>query len=151
MPWNEVVVLDSVKLSNKGSHSSSSGISTGIGIVGGGVLVPDILAPRKFCPDHDYDTMKPLVLATWKHNFQVNGQTSRIEKSFICKGYLSHLIKYAICCHKYLGPSTRSQCYTGRISSRPRESRACKWNELGISLRQDQRLFVNDSASTYAF
>ena len=50
-----------------------------------------------------------------------------------------------------LGPSTRSQCYTGRISSRPRESRACKWNELGISLRQDQRLFVNDSASTYAF
>ena len=102
MPWNEVVVLDSVKLSNKGSHSSSSsGISTGIGIVGGGVLVPDILAPRKFCPDHDYDTMKPLVLATWKHNFQVNGQTSRIEKNLICKGYLNHLIKYAIRCHEY--------------------------------------------------
>ena len=103
MPWNEVVVLDSVKLSNKGSHSSSSGISTGIGIVGGGVLVPDILAPRKFCPDHDYDTMKPLVLATWKHNFQVNGQTSRIEKTFpfYCKGYLNHLIKYAIRYTKY--------------------------------------------------
>ena len=42
-----------------------------MGISGGGVLVPDILAPRKFCPDHDVDTMKPLVLATWKHNFQV--------------------------------------------------------------------------------
>ena len=72
VPWNEVIVLDPVKLSTKNSHSGSSGITTGMGIAGGGVLVPDILAPRKFCPDHDYDTMKPLVLATWKHNFQVN-------------------------------------------------------------------------------
>ena len=71
VPWNEVVVLDPVKLSTKGAHSSSTGIGAGMGIAGGGVLVPDILAPRKFCPDHDYDTMKPLVLATWKHNFQV--------------------------------------------------------------------------------
>lgn len=22
------------------------------------------------CPDHDYDIMKPVVLATWKHGFQ---------------------------------------------------------------------------------
>ena len=71
VPWNEVVVLDPVKLSTKGAHSTSTGIGGGMGIAGGGVLVPDILAPRKFCADHDYDTMKPLVLATWKHNFQV--------------------------------------------------------------------------------
>ena len=61
VPWNEVVVLDPVKLSSKGSANGN-----------GGALVPDILAPRKFCPDHDVDTMKPLVLATWKHNFQVH-------------------------------------------------------------------------------
>ena len=62
-------MLDPVKLSTKGVHSTSTGLNQGM--AGGGVLVPDILAPRKYCPDHDYDSMKPLVLATWKHNFQV--------------------------------------------------------------------------------
>ena len=37
-----------------------------------GVLVPDILAPRIPCKDHDFKTMKPLVLATWKHGSQVS-------------------------------------------------------------------------------
>ena len=76
-----------MKLSTKGIHSSSSGINGGMGMAGGGVLVPDILAPRKYCPDHDYDSMKPLVLATWKHNFQVIKMFISIEnvyKILIC-------------------------------------------------------------------
>ena len=57
VPWNEVVVLDPVKL----SRTSETG-----------VLIPDLMTPRKPCKDHDFDLMKPLVLATWKHGFQVN-------------------------------------------------------------------------------
>ena len=83
VPWNEVIVLDPVKLSTKGVQSSSSGINAGIGMAGGGVLVPDILAPRKYCPDHDYDSMKPLVLATWKHNFQVKSIYSLLFFNFL--------------------------------------------------------------------
>ena len=65
MPWNEVIVLDPVKLS-KTSES--------------GVLVPDILAPRIPCQDHDFNSMKPLVLATWRHGSQ--GQVP-LERSSI--------------------------------------------------------------------
>ena len=61
VPWNEVVVLDPIKL----SKASTSG-----------VLVPDILAERKPCPQHNSQKMKPLVFATWKHGFQV-GSTRR--------------------------------------------------------------------------
>ena len=56
VPWNEVVVLDPVKLSRTTET---------------GVLIPDMMTPRKPCKDHDFDYMKPLVLATWKHGFQV--------------------------------------------------------------------------------
>ena len=56
VPWNEVVVLDPVKL----SRTSETG-----------VLISDLMTPRKPCKDHDFDYMKPLVLATWKHGFQV--------------------------------------------------------------------------------
>jgi hypothetical protein len=56
VPWNEVVVLDPVKLSRTTET---------------GVLIPDLMTPRKPCKDHDFDYMKPLVLATWKHGFQV--------------------------------------------------------------------------------
>ena len=65
VPWNEVIVLDPVKLS-KTSES--------------GVLVPDILAPRVPCQDHDFNRMKPLVLATWRHGSQ--GQVP-LERSSI--------------------------------------------------------------------
>ena len=56
VPWNEVIVLDPVKL----SKTSDTGF-----------VIPDILAPRIPCKDHDFNTMKPLVLATWKHGSQV--------------------------------------------------------------------------------
>ena len=61
VPWNEVVVLDPIKL----SKASTSG-----------VLVPDILAERKPCPQHNSQKMKPLVFATWKHGFQVGSTFS---------------------------------------------------------------------------
>lgn len=28
------------------------------------------ISPPQACMAHDYDTMKPVVLATWKHGFQ---------------------------------------------------------------------------------
>ena len=64
VPWNEVVVLDPVKLSRTTET---------------GVLIPDLMTPRKPCKDHDFDYMKPLVLATWKHGFQVNFYPNEVE------------------------------------------------------------------------
>ena len=68
VPWNEVIVLDPVKL----SRTSDSGF-----------VVPDILAPRVPCKDHDFNTMKPLVLATWKHGSQgqMPGKSSILVES----------------------------------------------------------------------
>ena len=57
VPWNEVVVLDPVKLSKRIQGN-------------GAVVVPDLLADRKPCPQHDSAKMRPLVFATWKHGFQ---------------------------------------------------------------------------------
>lgn len=50
VPWNEVIILDTVSMS-----------------------VDDEKAPARFslpCNSHDYDSMKPLILATWQHGFQ---------------------------------------------------------------------------------
>ena len=46
-------------------------------------MVPDILAPRVPCKDHDFNTMKPLVLATWKHGSQgqMPGKSSILVES----------------------------------------------------------------------
>ncbi|KAF8782814.1 Teneurin-m like protein [Argiope bruennichi] len=50
VPWNEIVVIDKVILSLEDEK------------------------PQEYksllCLDHDYDNMKPVVLATWKHGFQ---------------------------------------------------------------------------------
>ena len=50
VPWNEIIVIDRVQLSidDRGSDAQKYAI----------------------CMDHDYDAMKPTVLATWKHTFQ---------------------------------------------------------------------------------
>ncbi|KAJ2950358.1 hypothetical protein O0L34_g8599 [Tuta absoluta] len=50
VPWNEVVIIDSVVM-------TTADEKTGMG-------------PPQACLAHDYDTMKPVVLATWKHGFQ---------------------------------------------------------------------------------
>ncbi|KAL4707465.1 hypothetical protein ACJJTC_000109 [Scirpophaga incertulas] len=50
VPWNEVVIIDEVVM----TMSEEKG---GMG-------------PPQACLAHDYDAMKPVVLATWKHGFQ---------------------------------------------------------------------------------
>ena len=63
-----MIVLDPVKL----SKTSDTGF-----------VVPDILAPRVPCKDHDFNSMKPLVLATWKHGSQgqMPGKSSILVES----------------------------------------------------------------------
>lgn len=50
VPWNEVVIIDTVVMSMTEDKSISATPHT--------------------CFSHDYDTMKPVVLASWKHGFQ---------------------------------------------------------------------------------
>lgn len=50
VPWNEVVIIDTVVMTTQ-EHKSLSGF------------------PHT-CFSHDYDNMRPVVLATWKHGFQ---------------------------------------------------------------------------------
>ncbi|XP_050362542.1 teneurin-m isoform X6 [Nymphalis io] len=50
VPWNEVVIIDEVTM-------TTSDEKGGVG-------------PPQACLAHDYDAMKPVVLATWKHGFQ---------------------------------------------------------------------------------
>lgn len=49
-PWNEVVIIDTVTMSTSEDKQPTNLVHT--------------------CFSHDYDTMKPVVLATWKHGFQ---------------------------------------------------------------------------------
>ncbi|KAJ0179603.1 hypothetical protein K1T71_005315 [Dendrolimus kikuchii] len=50
VPWNEVVIIDSVIMTTADEKSG--------------------MGPPQACLAHDYDAMKPVVLATWKHGFQ---------------------------------------------------------------------------------
>lgn len=50
VPWNEVIIINTVIMSMNEDKSLSSTPHT--------------------CFSHDYDTMKPVVLASWKHGFQ---------------------------------------------------------------------------------
>uniref|UniRef100_A0A182V2R3 Teneurin-2 n=1 Tax=Anopheles merus TaxID=30066 RepID=A0A182V2R3_ANOME len=50
VPWNEVVIIDTVVMSTSDDKSHHG--------------------PPHTCFSHDYDLMKPVVLATWKHGFQ---------------------------------------------------------------------------------
>ncbi|XP_045492328.1 teneurin-m isoform X2 [Colias croceus] len=50
VPWNEVVIIDEVVMTTSDEKSGTG--------------------PPAACLAHDYDLMKPVVLATWKHGFQ---------------------------------------------------------------------------------
>ncbi|XP_072394437.1 teneurin-m isoform X1 [Diabrotica undecimpunctata] len=50
VPWNEVVIIENVVMTTGEERTIS--------------IIPQP------CSSHDYDTMKPVVLATWKHGFQ---------------------------------------------------------------------------------
>lgn len=47
VPWNEVIIIDTVVMSTSEDKSLMTAAHT--------------------CVSHDYDTMKPVVLASWKH------------------------------------------------------------------------------------
>ncbi|ODN01413.1 Teneurin-m [Orchesella cincta] len=51
VPWNEVVIMDTVTM---------------------GAVEDRVLFFAQPCDSHDYEVMKPVVLATWKHGFQGN-------------------------------------------------------------------------------
>ena len=75
VPWNEVVVLDPVLLSRSGTNAAyGAGTSSQSNYFGIFSTEPSSksLAPMTTCQDHDFTKMKPLVLATWKHGFQVS-------------------------------------------------------------------------------
>ena len=63
VPWNEVVVLDPVVMSRSPHEAGFRGKGGGVGT--------DAYSIEAACEDHDFDQMKPLVLATWNHGFQV--------------------------------------------------------------------------------
>ncbi|XP_013175094.1 PREDICTED: teneurin-3 isoform X1 [Papilio xuthus] len=50
VPWNEVVIIDEVVMTTSDEKGGTG--------------------PPQACLAHDYDAMKPVVLATWKHGFQ---------------------------------------------------------------------------------
>ncbi|CAK1544761.1 unnamed protein product [Leptosia nina] len=50
VPWNEVVIIDEVIMTTSDEKGG--------------------MGPPQACLAHDYDAMKPVVLATWKHGFQ---------------------------------------------------------------------------------
>ncbi|XP_048481184.1 teneurin-m isoform X4 [Plutella xylostella] len=50
VPWNEVVIIDEVVMTTADDKAN--------------------MGPPQACLAHDYDAMKPVVLATWKHGFQ---------------------------------------------------------------------------------
>ncbi|OWR52466.1 putative odd Oz protein [Danaus plexippus plexippus] len=50
VPWNEVVIIDEVVMTTADEKGN--------------------MGPPQACLAHDYDAMKPVVLATWKHGFQ---------------------------------------------------------------------------------
>ncbi|XP_034250662.1 teneurin-m isoform X4 [Thrips palmi] len=55
VPWNEVVVIDTVVMEVGDDRSA---------------VLASASPPSQACQSHDYDVMKPVVLATWKHGFQ---------------------------------------------------------------------------------
>jgi len=54
VPWNEVVIIDTVVMGSPDSAAGGVGFSL----------------PSQSCESHDYELMRPVVLATWKHGFQ---------------------------------------------------------------------------------
>lgn len=65
VPWNEIVVLDDVVMTVSGQSSSQSGTSYSDPALLGR---PTMAVPH--CPEHDYDLLRPVVMATWQNVLQ---------------------------------------------------------------------------------
>ncbi|CAL4063225.1 unnamed protein product [Meganyctiphanes norvegica] len=82
VPWNEVVVIDTVVMT---THE----------------VVPP--PPPSTCPDHNYDALKPVVLATWKHGFQggcpdqsaILTESQVVQESLAIPGSGLHLVYHS--------------------------------------------------------
>ncbi|GFU21464.1 teneurin-m [Nephila pilipes] len=87
VPWNEIVVVDKVTLQLQDRKQKSQ----------------EEDSKTATCPDHDYDTMKPVVLATWKHGFQggcperssVLAESQVIQESLLIPGTDLHLVYHS--------------------------------------------------------
>ncbi|XP_050300174.1 teneurin-m isoform X3 [Anthonomus grandis grandis] len=83
VPWNEVVIIDNV-IMTLGEEKGVSSVS-------------------QPCAVHDYDTMKPVVLATWKHGFQgscsdksaILAESQVIQESLEIPGTGLHLVYHS--------------------------------------------------------
>lgn len=83
VPWNEVVIIDTVVMSIVEDKSMQQ--------------------PAQSCLSHDYNAMKPVVLATWKHGFQGSSSTRSIilaesqvvQESFQIPGTDLHLVYHS--------------------------------------------------------
>ena len=84
------MVLDPVLLSRSGTIAAyGAGTSSQSNYFGIFSTEPSSksLAPMTTCQDHDFTKMKPLVLATWKHGFQVSPkETILLEIQFLGVG-----------------------------------------------------------------
>ena len=63
VPWNEVMVLSPVKLTDKEVH----------------VQVPELYRSVTTCPDHDYGRVTPIVLATWQTRYSGTSGLARVS------------------------------------------------------------------------
>ncbi|KAL3212092.1 hypothetical protein MRX96_008338 [Rhipicephalus microplus] len=83
VPWNEIVVMKKVIMSlSQNKALENRGLA---------------------CSDHDYDTMRPVVLATWKHGFQggcpersaVLAESQVVQESIAIPGTALHLVYHS--------------------------------------------------------
>ncbi|XP_065289509.1 teneurin-m isoform X2 [Dermacentor albipictus] len=83
VPWNEIVVMNKVIMSlSQNKALENRGLA---------------------CTDHDYDTMRPVVLATWKHGFQggcpersaVLAESQVVQESIAIPGTALHLVYHS--------------------------------------------------------
>ncbi|KAL1432858.1 hypothetical protein MTO96_013053 [Rhipicephalus appendiculatus] len=83
VPWNEIVVMNQVIMSlSQNKALENRGLA---------------------CSDHDYDTMRPVVLATWKHGFQggcpersaVLAESQVVQESIAIPGTALHLVYHS--------------------------------------------------------
>lgn len=83
VPWNEVVIIDTVIMTTMDEKISNG--------------------PPQACLAHDYETMKPVVLATWKHGFQggcpdksaILAESQVIQESVEIPGTGLHLVYHS--------------------------------------------------------
>lgn len=83
VPWNEVVILDVVTMTTEEEIFKAP-----VGAV---------------CQSHDYDAMRPVVLATWKHGFQgscpaqsaILAESQVVQESLVVPGTGAHLVYHS--------------------------------------------------------